>query len=750
MVRLPPAGLLQSAVLTAIADPSYTFSLPQVPEDMWRELSKDCARSHCRNPYCKHENDRLEFIGDSLVYTAIALELHRQYPNSPSGFYTIITQVLTTNLTFYHLLDKRQPHLARGPWYERALWRSIVPLEPHDLWSILPRGVNDRLKTGGDLFETVIGASFRSRTDVGDGFAGICAWTCRTFSPLIAVAARAFHDYDPNTAREYGGLKRSYSGSFCHPEKRPRMTYNSPVPAGSPSSIRSRPPIVSTPSKSALGVDPERPRSDSSQNSAKPVSLNPDIQARPIKKLPLHARLTTPVPQVLASGPLTVRLPLQPHPLRRFGNGSLRSEAFDFSRPPSTPTPPTRTSGVDPKGILSPLPLRTPARTINPLKEFESRLHASPAQVRLSKRLTEYCELAQDDDVVEIDPPLSGILASNASKKSSAPVEVIDLTLDDDEDNDGDTVTQIRLDETAGDSHASDQQDNSDDHTPDDLLTGRILEDMDLGSGDASVILSVPPSLETDSNADDVEDAVEVQDLLGVERMFNWLQDIGAPVTKISFPGAGENGVLNSGIFNRAKALASTLIAPLTSRAPVKFTATPSASLEDIGLLSTVKSAERVPAVPPAAFALSPDKAPLAMTKKSGTKPPWKSSVPLRDALNAHVDVQTITGKQPQITAEKRSHESTHDDSTRLRSKASSSRLPGPDKRRSPPWNPSPRRSRTLSSRTERENVGDDRHERAPHLDKERSYGSRFFASWLGTEDRSWRPSDDRPTKRRR
>ncbi|KAH7929306.1 hypothetical protein BV22DRAFT_1029559 [Leucogyrophana mollusca] len=61
-------GALQNAIVAAINDPGYVFSLPGLTD--W-EAVISCSSS---------ERERLEFVGDSLMHVSVALYLYQQDP----------------------------------------------------------------------------------------------------------------------------------------------------------------------------------------------------------------------------------------------------------------------------------------------------------------------------------------------------------------------------------------------------------------------------------------------------------------------------------------------------------------------------------------------------------------------------------------------------------------------------------------------------------------------------------------------
>ena len=68
---------LQNAVVAAINDPNYSFSLPQLAD--WDSVVSSSV----------DEKQRLEFVGDAIMHLSVSLYLYRLFPNAAPGFYTV-------------------------------------------------------------------------------------------------------------------------------------------------------------------------------------------------------------------------------------------------------------------------------------------------------------------------------------------------------------------------------------------------------------------------------------------------------------------------------------------------------------------------------------------------------------------------------------------------------------------------------------------------------------------------------------
>ena len=79
---MAPTQLLQQAINEAADHPSYAAGLPPLSEKRWMEILNN-------SDYTAKENDRLEFVGDALMYAALARQMYKQYPDGNPHFYTV-------------------------------------------------------------------------------------------------------------------------------------------------------------------------------------------------------------------------------------------------------------------------------------------------------------------------------------------------------------------------------------------------------------------------------------------------------------------------------------------------------------------------------------------------------------------------------------------------------------------------------------------------------------------------------------
>lgn len=87
---------IQKAVFKTIDEPSFSASLPPLSEAAWLKIleSGDVTRA---------QNDRLEFMGDALMYATLGRQLYKQIPEGTAGLYTVCSQLSTDTRQATHL-----------------------------------------------------------------------------------------------------------------------------------------------------------------------------------------------------------------------------------------------------------------------------------------------------------------------------------------------------------------------------------------------------------------------------------------------------------------------------------------------------------------------------------------------------------------------------------------------------------------------------------------------------------------------
>jgi hypothetical protein len=85
-------SFIQNAIIVAISDPSFVFALPELRQSTWDYLKRSDA--NC-------ERERLEFVGDALMHTCVALELYEQFPKATPGLYSVCFFITHTFSVIY-------------------------------------------------------------------------------------------------------------------------------------------------------------------------------------------------------------------------------------------------------------------------------------------------------------------------------------------------------------------------------------------------------------------------------------------------------------------------------------------------------------------------------------------------------------------------------------------------------------------------------------------------------------------------
>ena len=191
--RVIPAGVIRSILRTyGIHDPprtpeyfqracvhkSYSKRDPEIHGDALMEpvpRPEDCLE------LCEEDNERLEFIGDSILGCAIALYLYERYPGQSEGFYTRLRTKLVNNKTLGILVK-------------------TMGLQK---WLIISRHVEDRcngrknLKILGGMMEAWIGAVFKEYESRGyDAFRYARAFVVRIMEEHLDFASIISEDYN--------------------------------------------------------------------------------------------------------------------------------------------------------------------------------------------------------------------------------------------------------------------------------------------------------------------------------------------------------------------------------------------------------------------------------------------------------------------------------------------------------------------------------------------------------------------------
>ncbi|KAI8990538.1 ribonuclease III domain-containing protein [Trametes punicea] len=186
---------LQQSIREAISRPDFCAALPFLSDQTWMRILTF-------TPQARAENERLEFLGDALMYATIGRQLYAQIPNGSPHLYTSVRAALHSNMTFAMLAEKLDIMAVSNTVLE-ALTRKTF-----GEGTAAPVKSRPQIKATADLFETVIGAYY-----LDHGFEALYEWVREIYTPLIKTAADAFYAgksrpakrhrcQDPNTFKE--------------------------------------------------------------------------------------------------------------------------------------------------------------------------------------------------------------------------------------------------------------------------------------------------------------------------------------------------------------------------------------------------------------------------------------------------------------------------------------------------------------------------------------------------------------------
>lgn len=78
---------IQNAILAEIARPEFNAALPPLSETAWLRIIDP-------SPGTKNENERLEFLGDAMMYATLGRQLYEQLPDGSPGLYTVCVYLI--------------------------------------------------------------------------------------------------------------------------------------------------------------------------------------------------------------------------------------------------------------------------------------------------------------------------------------------------------------------------------------------------------------------------------------------------------------------------------------------------------------------------------------------------------------------------------------------------------------------------------------------------------------------------------
>ncbi|KAI0695141.1 ribonuclease III domain-containing protein [Cytidiella melzeri] len=188
---------IQDAIFRTIDKPSFSGALPPLSNNAWLKIV-DSTRS-------KDENERLEFLGDALMYATLGRELYKRIPDGDPSIYTETRAALHSNATFSRLAEKLDI---------LGVSRNVLDALTRRTFgegSSAPLKTRSEIKATGDLFETVIGAYYLEH-----GFERLCEWVAELYAPLITTAQKAYLEHKPAKKRRLNltGLRQAEVGSL--------------------------------------------------------------------------------------------------------------------------------------------------------------------------------------------------------------------------------------------------------------------------------------------------------------------------------------------------------------------------------------------------------------------------------------------------------------------------------------------------------------------------------------------------------
>ncbi|CDO75472.1 hypothetical protein BN946_scf184935.g8 [Trametes cinnabarina] len=148
---------LQQTIREEISRPDFDAALPPLSDQTWMRILSLTPQAHA-------ENERLEFLGDALMYATIGRQLYAQVPNGSPHLYTL--DIMAVSSTVLKALTRKT--FGEG--------------------TAAPHKTRPQIKATADLFETVIGAYY-----LDHGFEALYEWVKEIYTPLIKVTVNVFN-----------------------------------------------------------------------------------------------------------------------------------------------------------------------------------------------------------------------------------------------------------------------------------------------------------------------------------------------------------------------------------------------------------------------------------------------------------------------------------------------------------------------------------------------------------------------------
>ncbi|EKM61128.1 uncharacterized protein PHACADRAFT_204281 [Phanerochaete carnosa HHB-10118-sp] len=203
--KCPRFSAVQQAILAEIERPDFSAALPPLSDTSWLLILNGSR-------WQREENERLEFLGDALMYATIGRQLYTKIPLGTPGLYSILRAALHSNQTFSRLAEKLDILAVSGRALQSLTARTFGEgtMTSFKSWG--------QVKATADLFETIIGTYFNEA-----GFEALCEWSAELYQRLIVAGKNAYLSQSLVGARisafAYATRRADVSPVIYHAEK---------------------------------------------------------------------------------------------------------------------------------------------------------------------------------------------------------------------------------------------------------------------------------------------------------------------------------------------------------------------------------------------------------------------------------------------------------------------------------------------------------------------------------------------------
>lgn len=177
--KFPRFPQVQRAILAEIERPDFNAALPPLSDNSWLAILKGSQWQY-------EENDRLEFLGDALMYATIGRLLYPEIPLGTPALYSTLRAALHSNQTFSRLAEKLDILAVSSHVLK------VLTAKTFGEGTSAPSKSRGQVKATADLFETIIGTYFNEA-----GFEALCEWTKSLYKTLILAAKKAYMSSQP-------------------------------------------------------------------------------------------------------------------------------------------------------------------------------------------------------------------------------------------------------------------------------------------------------------------------------------------------------------------------------------------------------------------------------------------------------------------------------------------------------------------------------------------------------------------------